>query len=308
MTISGYTWAINASKKLLPYEACIKSMLLLADEVYVAYDSRYDAPETFTQIDERVTTISQKFDAGSIQNEGQMLSMARAHCKGDWLIWLDLDEILHEKDVTDILNLIQYAENTGYTSLEIGFYSYISKNFVFPDFNQWCARPKIMKNFRDVLHGIDQRLLQQRGDGTDYLSGGDGIDFIKDGQVFAYHPLPYRDFVLMQKLQNNTATCEDIIKSTEYFPYIYHYARYSMQRKARMMEGDRYTYFVGARQGHSPLPENYAPEQWIKEFAMPVIMEQQKELRPEGYLGEVEPVHPQCIKEWTEFMDGFMNA
>ena len=302
MNISGYTWGFNVAKKLFPFEACIKSMLLLANEVYVAYDPRYDVPEIFTQIDERVKVVAQEFDVADICKEGDLLTKARMCCSGDWLIWLDLDEILHEKDTTEILSLIQYAEAQGYTSLEIGFYQYISKKCTFPQPMHWCARPKIMKNIEGVCHGIDSRFLQQREDGTHYLSGGDGIDFIKDGYVFPHYPLVYRDFPLLQKLQDGTVTPDDIIRSTEYFPYIYHYARYSMQRKAQMRTGDRFTFWVG--RGH----DNFNPQQWIKDFEMPVTLEYRRDVPVEGSIGNVEPSHPQCMLEWVELMDSFMEA
>ncbi|MBC8460843.1 MAG: hypothetical protein H8D67_22885 [Deltaproteobacteria bacterium] len=301
MTISGYTWAISAVKKLLPYEACIKSMLLLADEVFVAYDPRYDLPEHFTQIDERVKVIPQELDVSNIKQEGQMLSKARASCNGDWLIWLDLDEILHEKDVDNILSLIRQAENQGCTSLEVGFYQYVSKKYVFADPSHWNPRPKIMKNIEGVSHGIDPKWLGQRENGICYLSAGDGIDFIKDGLAFGYHPLVYRDLPLFQKLQDKTATAEDIIKSTDCFPYIYHYARYSMQRKGKMAQSDRWGYWTRQH-------DNYDIEQWVKDLESPVVMEHQEESQIAGSIGECEPAHSTFIKEWTALMEGFMEV
>lgn len=305
MTTSGYTWGFNAVKKLLPYEASIKSMLLLADEVYIAYDPRYDLPEDFTQIDSRVKVVPKELDVANIKNEGDMLSAARQCCNGDWLIWLDLDEILHEKDVDDIQNLIQYAENHEYTSLEIGLYNYIVKKHTFSNIDFWGVRPKIMKNIEGVSHGLDLRVLHQREDGTHYLSVGDGIDFIKDGQLFSFRPLVYKDLVLFQKLKDKKVTCEDIMRSVEFFPCIYHYARYSMQRKNKMREGNRFSYW----QNHH---DDFNPALWLEDFTAPVIMEQQKEPEPQtflgvdGYIGDVEPVHPCFVEEWTEIMDGFM--
>lgn len=305
MKISGYTWAINAVKKLLPYEACIKSLLLLADEVYVTYDPRYDLPENFTQIDERVEVIPREFDVTDIQTVGQLLTDARQCCNGDWVIWLDLDEVLHEKDTDAILNLIRYAEEHEYTSLEIGFYSYISRKYTFPYPEYWGIRPKIMKNIEGVSHGIDSRWLQQRDIKCDstaatyYLSDGDGIDFVKDGQAFGFRPLIYKDLPLFQKLKEKIITYEDIMRSTQFFPYIYHYARYSMQRKARMKQGDRLTFWVGEH-------DNYDAEQWVKDLESPVIMEYQKDIRVEWSIGEFEPVHPQSVRKWTELMDEFM--
>ncbi|MHC4395654.1 MAG: hypothetical protein ACYS1A_08355 [Planctomycetota bacterium] len=306
-TISGYTWGFNAVKKLLPYEACIKSMLLLADEVYVVYDPRYDLPENFTRIDERVIAVPQEINITDIKREGQMLSKSRALCKGKWLIWLDLDEVLHEKDVDDILQLIQYAENGGYTSLDIGFYCYVSKQYTFSNVDFWGIRHKIMKNIEGVSHGLDQDFLQQRDDGTCYLSGGDGIDFIKDGKLYGFRPLTYKDLPLYHKLKERTANCEDIIKSVEYFPYIYHYARYSMQRKIKMLEDARFSFWQNQH-------GDFNPSQWIDDLASPVIMEQVKETEPigflgaDGFLGKVEPAHPAVMKEWTELMDRFMVA
>ena len=122
MNISGYTWASNVKGKLLPYEACIKSMLLLAGEVWVAYDPRYDDAETFTSIDPRVSVVASQFNIEEITGNGDQLSEARKRCTGDWLIWLDLDELIHERKrgaleyaryLKDIVKLVKKIKNVS---------------------------------------------------------------------------------------------------------------------------------------------------------------------------------------------------
>lgn len=298
MKISGYTWAANAKGKLLPYEACVKSMLPLVDEVWVVYDPRYDLAETFTGIDSKVGVISFPFLIESITGNGNQLSQSRRQCTGDWFLWLDLDELIHEKDIDIIKNLIAYADSNDYNAIELSVYSPFMKCYTFgnSDLVQWGIRPKLLKNVPGVIHGIPSDATKEGSDGKLRLAYGDGIDFVKDGVLFPHRALTFRDYPFLGKLATGSATCDDVLKTTESFPYIYHYARYSMQRKLKMKTWQRDHYF----QGHS---DDYEPDIWAANLAKNVELEQGEEVPGDNMLGPVIPSHPTAILPWLEFID-----
>lgn len=298
MRISGYTWAANVKGKLLPYDASIRSMLLLADEVWVAFDPRYDSPDVFTQIDPRVNAIPHPFDIERITGNGDQLTQARKACTGDWLIWLDLDEVIHEKDVQRMSDLIYYADKYGFNAILISNYCPVMYNYTFRDPVQWGMRPKFFKNIESVRHGIIQDFLEKRPDGTQFMRGGDGIDFVQDGRAFAHRVLQFRDYLFLASLGDGRAVVSDVLQTTGRFPHIYHYARYSMQRKLKMQTHQRDVFF----QGHS---DDYQPEEWAENLGMSVELIPEAEVGEEdtSLLGPVNVPHPQTAAEWVNLID-----
>lgn len=298
MKISGYTWASNVVGKLLPYEAAIRSLLLISDEVWVVYDPRYDSGDIFTQIDPRVNVISYPFKIEEITGNGLQLTQARKQCSGEWLFWADLDELIHEKDVSTILDLVYYANAHDYNCIELPVFSPVSCNYTFGyrDIVQWGIRPKFMKNIPGVIHGIPLDAIKQREDGNQYLVYGDGIDFVKGGDLYKYHALVAKDFAFLGKMEQEKATVDDVLSTLERFPYIYHYSRYSMQRKAKMNTHDSFGYFLGNT-------DVYEPEKWVENLGKSVVLEPLEERPGDGMLGPLQISHPSSIHYWLGVID-----
>jgi len=304
MRISGYTQACNVKGKLLPYEASIKSMLHLCDEVWVAYDSRYDTPNTFTQIDDRVSVVEQAFEVRELACYGKQNAAGRSKCTGEWVFILSLDELIHFKDVEKIKYLIEYAETNGYTAIGLSEFNYINRNNTFGKQNktEWNVRPKLTKNIENVTHGHPDDFLMVNHDGRQILIAGDGDDFIKDGKLYTFNVLVYRDFVLLEKINNGTATSQDILRSIEIFPYIYHYARYSVGRKVQMKTHIRNNYFWHSSPGwDKSIP--YSPEEWEQQLGEQIEITPETEVYLDNVISDVEPEHPPEILEWKGMID-----
>ena len=299
MKLSGYTWAANAAAKLLPYEACINSLAYYCDEVCVVYDPRYDDPGDFLGLSPKVKVFPQEHRIEKMGGNGEQLSVARAHCTGDWLIWMDLDEILHEKDRRDILNLISYADTAGYSSVELSFYSYMNRSYAFREMAQWGCRAKLTRNIPGLTHGIAGVL--QRGNGEDFIGLGDGIDYMKDGELFKHSPLIFKDFPFLDRVRTGELTPHDIICSTRDFPYVYHYARYSMARKLGM-------HGLFPHEFHMGITDDYKPDTWIKQLTEPVDMKQYPErfTISDELIGPVVPTHPRFVAEWLKEIDNLL--
>jgi hypothetical protein len=298
MKISGYTWAANVKGKLLPYEASIRSMLLLADEVWVAFDPRYDTAETFTEIDPRVNVIAHPFYIERITGAGDQLTQARTHCDGDWLIWLDLDEVIHERDVQAINDLIFYADSAAFNAISISSYSYFMYEYTFKKAVLWGLRAKFLKNIPAVTHGVIEDGLRERADRTQYMTNGDGIDFVQDGHAFPHRVMTFRDYPFLAKLGRGMGTDADVLRTVEQFPHIYHYSRYSIQRKMKMQTHQSAAYFQGQT-------DDYQPDVWADTLGKAVELTPERESPGDdgSILGPVNVPHPQTAVEWVELID-----
>lgn len=296
MRVSGYTWAANVVGKLLPYEAAIRSLLLICDEVWVAYDPRFDSADIFTSIDPRVNVIEHPFRIEEITGNGEQLTRARKQCSGDWVFWLDLDEIIHEKNVEQIKTDLNYADANGCNFLLYSCCCPVALKYVFR--TQWEIRAKFTRNIDGLIHGFEATALRRREDGGKYLDHGDGIDYIKNGTRFYNNILEARDDDFFHKVKNHAPTIskEDVYTTLDLYPHIYHYARYSFQRKIKMNTYGHFAYHLG-------LSDDYDPGSWIKTLSDNVVLEPAPERHNEDVVGPLELSHPAVIQPWVDMIN-----
>ncbi len=104
MKISGFTMAKNASKLYYPIKEAILSILPIVDEFVVAIGKGDDDDTTLEDIRsiaspkikivETVWNIK-KYPRGT--ENAHQTDIAKSHCTGDWLFYLQADEVVHEK-------------------------------------------------------------------------------------------------------------------------------------------------------------------------------------------------------------------
>ncbi|MGH7442705.1 MAG: glycosyltransferase family 2 protein [bacterium] len=104
LKISGFTIARNAVRFAYPLEASIRSLLPLVDELVVALgDSDDGTADLVAGIkDSRILVVPTVWDM-SQREAGKVLSqqtnLALERCSGDWGLYLQADEVLHEDDL-----------------------------------------------------------------------------------------------------------------------------------------------------------------------------------------------------------------
>ncbi|MCF8331916.1 MAG: hypothetical protein K9H84_05635 [Bacteroidales bacterium] len=104
MKISGFSMVKNADKLYYPIRAAIESILPIVDEFVLALGD-CDEDDKTRQIVESIPTDKlkivdtvwdlEKYPQG-MENAHQT-DIAKSHCSGDWLIYLQADEVIHEK-------------------------------------------------------------------------------------------------------------------------------------------------------------------------------------------------------------------
>jgi hypothetical protein len=114
MKISGFTFLKNANKLYYPVRESILSILDLVDEYVIALGEG-DVDDTSQELIESINSPKirivhtkwdiEKYPNGSIY--AQQTDVAKAACTGDWLFYLQGDEVINEDDIAEIRKACQ---------------------------------------------------------------------------------------------------------------------------------------------------------------------------------------------------------
>ena len=106
MSISGFSFVRNATKLYYPVKASIESILPVVDEFVIAVGAGDADDHTIDEIikirSDKIKIIETKWDLKKYAGGGEyahQTDIAKEHCKGDWLFYLQSDEVVHEKDL-----------------------------------------------------------------------------------------------------------------------------------------------------------------------------------------------------------------
>ncbi len=109
MRISGFTMGKNTLKLYYPMKQAIESILPICDEFVVALgdsDSDDKTREAILSIgSDKIKIIDTVWDIEKYprgMENAHQTDIAKQHCTGDWLFYLQADEVVHEKDLPAI--------------------------------------------------------------------------------------------------------------------------------------------------------------------------------------------------------------
>ncbi|MDD4819806.1 MAG: glycosyltransferase [Flavobacteriales bacterium] len=109
MTISAFTFVRNAKKYNYPMTESIMSIIDIVDEYVIAVgDSSDDTLESLKELQKKYPKIklvetvwdTEKYPNASVY--AQQTDLAKMQCTGDWLFYLQSDEVVHEKFLPEI--------------------------------------------------------------------------------------------------------------------------------------------------------------------------------------------------------------
>ncbi|MFW6135029.1 MAG: glycosyltransferase family 2 protein, partial [Elusimicrobiota bacterium] len=130
MKVSGFTFVRNAQVYDFPVVESIKSMLPVCDEVYVnvgiSDDNTMDMIKSIKS--DKLKIFETEWDP-KFKKKGKILAqqtnMALYKCRGDWCIYLQADEVLHEKDCDAIRKCMEEnLENERIEGLLLNYYHF----------------------------------------------------------------------------------------------------------------------------------------------------------------------------------------
>ncbi len=106
MKISGFTMGKNVSKLYYPMKASIQSILPIVDEFIVVLGDSDPDDTTREEIqsigDPKIKIIDTVWDIEKYprgMEHAHQTDIAKSYCTGDWLFYLQADEVVHEKDL-----------------------------------------------------------------------------------------------------------------------------------------------------------------------------------------------------------------
>lgn len=169
MKISGFTFVRNAVVFSYPVIESLRSLLPLCDEVIVAAGkSDDDTLDLLLSLNNpKLKIIETEWDpnlkkGGMIYS--QQTNLALENCKGDWCIYLQADEVLHEKDNNKIKDEIIEADRLPWVDAVIfryihfyGSYDYIGVG------RQWYRREiRAFRNTGNVISWGDAQGFRKK--------------------------------------------------------------------------------------------------------------------------------------------------
>jgi hypothetical protein len=111
MLISGFSMVRNATKLYYPVKASIESILPIVDEFVIALGKGDSDDYTLEEIQkiqsDKIKIIHTEWDLEKYPGGSEyahQTDIAKDHCKGDWLFYLQSDEVIHEKFLPIIKN------------------------------------------------------------------------------------------------------------------------------------------------------------------------------------------------------------
>ena len=109
MKISAFSFLRNGAKLHYPIIESIRSALPVVDEFVIALGDSDPDDDTREKIEalgsDKITLIDTIWDLDQFPNGtvyAQQTDVAKSHCTGDWLLYLQGDEVLHEDDAPKI--------------------------------------------------------------------------------------------------------------------------------------------------------------------------------------------------------------
>jgi hypothetical protein len=184
MHIVGFTFIRNGLKFDYPFRESLRSLLPLCDQVVVAAgrseDATLDALESLSS--PKLTIVPTVWDE-SLKTGGTILSrqtnIALDQVRGDWGIYLQGDEVLHEKDYDKILEAMRrYKDDPQVEGLLFSYCHFYGSYGYVGDSRRWYR-----KEIRIIRPGIDVRSW---GDAQGFRIGGRKLH-VKPVDACVYH-------------------------------------------------------------------------------------------------------------------------
>ncbi len=159
MKISGFTMAKNADKLYYPIRQAIESILPICDEVVVAIGKGDDDDKTreiVESIDSNKIKIIdtvwnlEKYPQG-MENAHQT-DIAKEACSGDWLFYVQADEVVHEDDLPKIKATCEkHLHDENVEGLLFDYYHFYGDYNHFHFSHGWYKKEiRIVRNHPDI--------------------------------------------------------------------------------------------------------------------------------------------------------------
>ncbi len=159
MKISGFSFGRNVSKLYYPIKESILSILPICDEFIFVLgkgDDDDDTREILESINSpKLKIIETEWDTDAFPNgteNAHQTDIAIKHCSGDWLFYVQADEVVHEKYLTNIQNRCnEWLDNEKIEGLLFKYRHFFGDYEHYIDHHGWYQNEiRIIRNRPDI--------------------------------------------------------------------------------------------------------------------------------------------------------------
>lgn len=152
MKVSGFTFLRNAAQLGFPFIHSIRSALPLVDEFIV--NVAHSTDDTLEQVkalnDPKIKIVESEWNPHMQQRGfvyGQQKMIAQYLCTGEWAIYLEADEIIHEQDYASIREaMLRHRDNPAVEALVFNYLHFYGNANTYAWSPAWYRRaPRIIK-------------------------------------------------------------------------------------------------------------------------------------------------------------------
>ncbi|MEM1449407.1 MAG: hypothetical protein AAGI22_09845 [Planctomycetota bacterium] len=179
MKLSGFTFLRNGSKLYYPIVESIRSALPIVDEFVIALGDSDPDDDTRARIEALGSDKIRIFDtvwdlerfSGGTEYAHQT-DLAKEHCTGDWLLYVQGDEVLHEDDLpTIVASCERWLDHPGVDALLFDYLHFWGDYDHVHDNHRWYKQEvRIIRNDPEI-HSIRDAQSFRR------ISGFDGVSY-----------------------------------------------------------------------------------------------------------------------------------
>ncbi|TAJ15258.1 hypothetical protein DMA11_02315 [Marinilabiliaceae bacterium JC017] len=170
MKISGFSMVKNAGRLYYPIKEAIMSVLPIVDEFVVAVGDCAPDDDTRTQIESinspKIKIIDtvwdiEKYPRGT--EHAHQTDIAKEHCTGDWLIYMQADEVIHEKYHKTIVDRCQELLNDKEVEGLLFHYKHFWGDYDhFQQGHRWYKNEiRIIRNDKDIHSWISAQSFRR---------------------------------------------------------------------------------------------------------------------------------------------------
>lgn len=201
MKISGFSFIKNASKLYIPVKESILSVLPLVDEFVIAIGDCDEDDTTKQDIlsikSDKIKIIDTIWDTKTFHKNtefARQTDIAKEHCTGDWLIYIQADEAIHEDDFPVIKKaMFDNLDNSDVDGLLFKYRHFWGDYEHYHQSHKWYPREiRIIKNNPSIHSWRDAQSFRKfntefKGTFDDYMSENSTKLNVKLIDAYIYH-------------------------------------------------------------------------------------------------------------------------
>ena len=234
MKISGFTMCKNVSKLYYPIKESIESILPIVDEFIVAVgdcDQDDDTLEIVNSIkSEKIKIIHTVWDLEKYPNgmeNAHQTDIAKNECYGDWVFYLQADEVVHEKYLPIIKKRCEdLLSNENIDGLLFSYLHFYGDYYHYNNGRGWYQNEiRIVRNNKDIHSFISAQSFRKipNFDGVSYRNkeGTEKLNVAKvDAYIYHYGWVRPPEYMQKKKIAlDNIHTNENSLADPDSFNY-----------------------------------------------------------------------------------------